>query len=300
VRALVAFLRLSRLVFLAGGFAGVALGAAVAASEGRPLRAATYAAAQVLVTAFQLMVHYANDWFDRAGDAGGERRRKTPWSGGSRVLVDGTLPARTAGFAAGLCAALGLAVAAGFARAGNGAAAATGVAIGVLAWAYSAPPLRFAARGLGEVDAALVVGVLVPAVAYAAFAGRLDAALFEATAAPFVAMLAMMLCVELPDAPADRLAAKRTLVVRTYPSCVWFAIAGLACVALVEALAATLRHAPAIAVLALIPAAAFAARLVWLANRDPRPASFAFAGPGLSATVTAGLAAVYALAATAR
>ncbi len=95
-----------------------------------------------------------------------------------------------------------------FALAGNATAAALGAAILVLAWCYSAPPVRFAARGLGELDAALVVAVLVPAVAYAAFAGRVDSALARATSAPFLAMLAMMLCVQLPDAGTDRASGK--------------------------------------------------------------------------------------------
>ena len=68
MRALLAFVRLSRPLFLYGGFAGVALGAAVARHLGHALDAATYLWAQGLVSAFHLMVHYANDYFDRAAD----------------------------------------------------------------------------------------------------------------------------------------------------------------------------------------------------------------------------------------
>ena len=64
-----AFVRLSRPLFLYGGFAGVALGAAVAHAQRLRLDVATYLWAQALVTSFQLMVHYANDYFDREADA---------------------------------------------------------------------------------------------------------------------------------------------------------------------------------------------------------------------------------------
>ncbi len=152
MRALLAFLRLSRPLFLYGGFAGVALGAAVARHLGHALDAAAYLWAQGLVSAFHLMVHYANDYFDRAADrhAAALRSERTPWSGGSGVLTAGELPPHVALVAALVCAALGLVATAHFALSGNRAVAGLGLAILVFAWCYSAPPVRFAARGLGE------------------------------------------------------------------------------------------------------------------------------------------------------
>ena len=75
MKRLRAFVRLTRPLFLYGGFAGVALGAAVARHLAHPLDVGTYLWAQGLVSAFQLMVHYANDYFDRASDAHGELGR---------------------------------------------------------------------------------------------------------------------------------------------------------------------------------------------------------------------------------
>ncbi|MDQ6942959.1 MAG: prenyltransferase, partial [Candidatus Eremiobacteraeota bacterium] len=171
---LLAFIRLSRPLFLYGGFAGVALGAAVAHAAGLRLDVAAYVWVQALVTSFQLMVHYANDYFDREADAHATR---TAWSGGSGVLTAHMLSPRVALVAALVCAALGLVVTARFALAGNAPVAWLGLAIGVLAWCYSAPPVRFAARGLGELDAALVVAVLVPLAGFAAFAQRIGEAM---------------------------------------------------------------------------------------------------------------------------
>src|SRR4030095_10362295 len=101
-----AFIRLGRPLFLGGGFLLYALGAAVARSHGHEIEVHVYLLGQLVVTAFQLMTHYANDYFDYEAD----RANKTPtrWSGGSRVLVAGELPRRTALIAARALAMLGI------------------------------------------------------------------------------------------------------------------------------------------------------------------------------------------------
>ena len=297
VSALAAFLRLSRPLFLYGGFAGVALGAAVAAWSGRRLDIATYLWVQALVTAFHLMVHYANDYFDREGDAAGGR---TAWSGGSGVLAAGALRPRVALLAALVCAALGLALTARFALAGNGAVAAAGAAIFALAWGYSAPPVRFAARGLGELATVLVVAVLVPCAGYAAFTARVDAGLLKALAGPALAMFAMMLCVELPDAGTDYLAAKRTLVVRWGPAATWRVVLVAAATAVLLSAAQAWKAGGLGGVAAMLPALVAGAALIRSAGHDPRPASMAFGGVALYAATVTGLAAAYALGATGR
>jgi 1,4-dihydroxy-2-naphthoate octaprenyltransferase len=292
--ALLAFARLTRPLFLFGGFAGVALGAAVAAWSGHRIDAAAYLWVQALVTAFQLMVHYANDYFDRTSDVLAQR---TAWSGGSGVLPSGALHPRVALIAALICAALGLAVSVRFWLGGNVAVAWIGIAICLLAWSYSAPPLRLAARGLGELDTALVVAVLVPAAGYAAFAGHLDSLLENALLAPAAAMIAMMLCVELPDAGADLAAGKRTMALRWGPARTLQMIGVVALVAATSAIGTALRLKLGLGVLALLPAAGAAFAVLRLIARDPRPASLAFWGIVLYATVTGGLAAAYGLAA---
>jgi 1,4-dihydroxy-2-naphthoate polyprenyltransferase len=294
VSPILAFVRLSRLPFLFGGFAGVALGAAVAAWTGRPLDVAAYLWAQAMVTAFQLMVHYANDYFDREVDV---RATPTGWSGGSGVLPAGDLSHAVALRAAVVCAALGLVATAHAAVAGNPALASLGVAIFVLAWSYSAPPLRLAARGLGEIDTVLVVAVLVPCAGYAAFAGTVGETMLRACIAPAAAMFAMMLSVGLPDAGTDFLGGKKTLVVRWGPSNAWRAIWVASGFALAIAAATAWRAHAGLGTLALVPAVVCGGALIRLATRDPRPASMAFWGVALYATTAAGLAAAYAAAA---
>ena len=211
MRALVAFIRLGRPLFLGGGFIGFGLGAATARFDGAAIALAPYLWAQALVCAFHAMVHYANEFYDRTGDALATR---TPFSGGSGVLVSGQLPARVALTAATAFGAAGTALVIRAALAGDGVLAVLGAGIGVLAWIYSAPPARLLARGLGEADTVLVVGLLVPLAGYAACAHGLGPHALYAALPGSAAMFAMMLCVEIPDVAADAASGKRTLVVR--------------------------------------------------------------------------------------
>jgi 1,4-dihydroxy-2-naphthoate polyprenyltransferase len=205
-----AFGRLARVKFLAGGVIGAGLGTAVAAFEGHAIDVRAYAIVQVAVTALQLMTHYANDYFDREADALAER---TPFSGGSGVLVDGSLPPNAALASAFACLAIGLLGAVVLILTGRGTAGAIVLGVAALAWAYSAPP-RLLGRGWGELDTALVVAVLVPAAAYAAQTGTLSVLAVASCLPGAAAMFTMMLAVEYPDLEADAATGKLNLVVR--------------------------------------------------------------------------------------
>lgn len=269
MRSLWAFIRLSRLKFLAAGFVGFALGAAVAAYEGIAVTFPLYLGGQLLVTAFHLMTHYSNDYFDRVADL---RTQRTAFSGGSGSLIDGTLSPRVALVAAVVCATIGAITACIFLLNGNIAVAAIGLAIGLLAWAYSAPPLRLLSRGLGELTAALVVGALVPLAGYATFAAGVDGLAVASTICPALAVFAMMIAVEWPDVDADRSSGKNNLLVQygkagmggLASACAAGAVACLALVALI----ALPKAATVLGLLLAAPAGSFS-----LAVRDPsRPA----------------------------
>jgi 1,4-dihydroxy-2-naphthoate octaprenyltransferase len=207
-----AFVRLSRPLFLAGGAVGVGLGTAVAAYAGRrPTDWFDCGLALLAVAVLQLMSHYANEYFDRTGDAGASR---TPFSGGSGVLVEGALAPRVALAAALASLPLGLAAAALFAVQGKPVAGIITIAIALLAWFYSAPPLRLLATGFGELNTAFVVAVLVPLLGYAAQGATLDARALAVTLPGAAAIFVMMLSVEVPDFDADSASGKRNLVVR--------------------------------------------------------------------------------------
>ncbi len=287
--SLAAFLRLSRLKFLAAGLVGGAFGTAIAMYEGARFDAGTYAVAQLTITSFHLMTHYANDYFDRNSDAGGVR---TPYSGGSGALLDGSLAPIVALRAALGCAALGMAGSLALATAGQRPTAAlAGLAIGVGAWAYSAPPLRLCARGLGELDTALVVAALVPLCAFLAQGAPPDARLFGSVLPGVAAILAMMLAVEYPDATADAVGAKRNLVVRlgtrrARPLGIAFVVATFAAFGAALFLRAPLTYAlvaPFLLPLGLSLGRAFAA---WRDEAPLRPAQLAGRGVAFFFLVT--------------
>lgn len=216
LHALIAFVRLGRPLFLAGGLILYALGAAVAACAGARLDWRLYLQGQLVVSLLQLMTHYANDYFDLEAD--GANRTPTRWSGGSRVLVAGVLRPAIA-----LRAAVVLALAAGAAVAvlllGGRAGSLSGpcfAAMFLLSWEYSAPPLRLHASGLGAPTVALVVTGLVPFAGFYLQAGSLAqvSLLWLALVPPFLLQMAMILAVDIPDAAGDAQAGKRTLAVR--------------------------------------------------------------------------------------
>jgi len=207
------FIRLGRFPFLTGGFILYALGAIIAAYEGAKVNWLVYICGQIIVTATQLMVHYANDYYDLAADR--LNRISTMWSGGSRVLVDGELPPRVAQITAigcGLIALIGSVLL---------IVADQNIMIGlllfpaiILSWFYSAPPVRLHSHGIGEVSATLVVAVLTPLTAYYLQAGRLTLLPIVAVIPISLLQFNMLISVAMPDMEGDALAGKQTLVVR--------------------------------------------------------------------------------------
>jgi 1,4-dihydroxy-2-naphthoate octaprenyltransferase len=214
VRKILAFVRLGRLPFLGGGFVLFALGAALARWAGHPIDAARYVLGQAAVTAFQLMTHYANDYFDYQAD----RANATPtrFSGGSRVLANAELPRGVALVGALVLAAIGVVLTAIVWRHAGARPTALLLVILVLAWEYSAPPLRLCATGLGELDTAVVVTGLVPLFGFGVQVPDLAGAgiVGLAVVPPMLLQLAMLLAIEFPDAAGDAATGKRTLVVR--------------------------------------------------------------------------------------
>ncbi|MDP9016933.1 MAG: prenyltransferase, partial [Candidatus Eremiobacteraeota bacterium] len=166
-----AFIKLSRLKFLTGGFLGVALGAIMAHRTTGAYLWPPIFAAQTVVTALQLMTHYSNDYFDQAADVLAIR---TPFSGGSGVFARKELAPAVGLLAAQSCLLIGLLVLSLFAARNNWIVVGLGVLIATLAWSYSSPPMRLHSRGLGECTTALIVGTLVPLLSFAAASNSLS------------------------------------------------------------------------------------------------------------------------------
>jgi 1,4-dihydroxy-2-naphthoate octaprenyltransferase len=178
--------------------------------------------------------------FDSGADLAVQPKDRSPFSGGKRVLVDGLLTRDQTALVALAFYLLG-------ATAGLLVVSmreprvlwlgAIGVAI---AFFYHAPPLRLSYRGLGEIAVALAYGPLIASGAYLVQRGTVSPALILMSL-PLGLLIAGFLWInEFPDYDADRMAGKRTLVVRLGRRAAsgWFAMIIAAAFALLAVLPA--------------------------------------------------------------
>lgn len=215
--SLALLLRMTRPGFLLVTLVGCVLGMATAAACGCGFDEVKGGLTVLLALMAHAGANVLNDACDAdSGADAANTRALSPWTGGARLIQQGRVTlAQTRQWAWTL---LALSAMGGLwlAVQSSGALLAMGAAGLVLAWAYSAPPLRLMHRGLGEVVVALawwgvVVGAdlvqrerffLIPAV----------------TAVSFALLVANILLVAgLPDARSDAAVGKRTLAVRLGP-----------------------------------------------------------------------------------
>ncbi|MBW8328109.1 MAG: NAD(P)H-dependent oxidoreductase [Thiobacillus sp.] len=142
----------------------------------------------------------------------------SPFTGGSRVLVEGLLSMRELriGIVAALAGALaGSAWLLNLTPASTSAVASVLGVMAILAIGYTAPPLKLCYRGLGELDVAFTHSIVVILCGYVFLGGAWN------DAQPWLLSLPLLLAIMpsitlsgIPDAEADAAAGKRTLAVR--------------------------------------------------------------------------------------
>lgn len=205
---------MSRPGFLAGSIPLYLVGVATAYHAGYGLRVLALLLGLATVWAVQAMTHFNNEYWDVLADEAADGPSRI--SGGSRILVDGLVPRRAARIAALSSLGLALLLAVTVLLRGEGG----GIYLGIVSvavvcgWLYSSPPVRFVARGVGEVVVAVVAGALVPAVGYLLQTPTLDRSIVS-VALPLVPLaFATSVATAVPDTEADRVTGKRTLPVR--------------------------------------------------------------------------------------
>jgi len=204
-------LRVARPQFLIAGLALFVFGACWAVLLGAPVSLSRMLFGYLVLLPAHLSVSYSNDYFDVDVD---KHDKHTFFSGGTGILVDHQELRKPAEWTAIALILVSLALGIvfqivysfpiwflGFVVLGN-----------LLGWFYSAPPLRFAYRGLGELSIVFSVGLLMPAFGYLVANGQLtpDGLLFSVPLMLY--SLASILTVEIPDMESDRLGNKRTWV----------------------------------------------------------------------------------------
>ena len=208
-------LRTTRLPFLSATIVPVVLGIAIAARQG------TFDLLSAVLTVIgasfvQLGLNVANDVFDAAQGADDANVTPTQYSGGSRVIQYGLVSFRQmAGLATAFYVAAGAIGLLLLGLRGSPALLAIGIVGFVVSIGYTAPPLKFVYRGLGEIAVAVGFGPLMLLGAYVVQTrGTLT---WEPVVAslPIALLVALILYVnEIPDRRGDARAGKRTLPVR--------------------------------------------------------------------------------------
>lgn len=202
------FIRLARLRFLLYNVLPVGLGVAVAGHEGYRVNLTWYAIAQLFAWVVHVMTHYCNEYFDLEADRANVYY--TPWTGGSRALVDGLIaPITSLGTSFLLFSGAVLLIAV----MPTTQARVIGTVTLALAWFYTAPPLKLNYRGLGELTVAAILNGLWPALAASLQAGTVPPLLFAVLAPTALLQAARMMVMNLGDRVSDESVGKRTLPV---------------------------------------------------------------------------------------
>jgi 1,4-dihydroxy-2-naphthoate octaprenyltransferase len=208
-------LRTTRLPFLSATIVPVVLGIAIAARHGS-FDLLTAVLTVIGASLVQLGLNVANDVFDTAQGADDANLTPTKFSGGSRVIQYGLVSFRQmAGIATVFYVGAGLIGLLLLALRGSPALLIIGVVGFIVSIGYTAPPLKFVYRGLGEIAVAIGFGPLMLLGAYVVQTrGALSWEPFVASL-PIALLVALILYVnEIPDRRGDARAGKRTLPVR--------------------------------------------------------------------------------------
>jgi 1,4-dihydroxy-2-naphthoate octaprenyltransferase len=160
-----------------------------------------------------LSVSFSNDYFDRQAD---RNSIQTAFSGGSKVLVEHPqLEALALKIASGLLLASVVAnVFFTFIYGYSFWFFIFSLLGGLLGWFYTAPPLKLAYRGLGELATMLAIGLLMPGMGYFVASGNIGP-LFQAFILPLSCYgLFFIITVELPDLESDSNNHKKNFLVK--------------------------------------------------------------------------------------
>ena len=206
-------LSLGRIKFLSYSPILYGLGATIATFRGEEFSPYYFIIGQITVWVVHMMTHFYNEYYDFDSDVLNEH--PSPWTGGSRILPQGILNPRDSIILAIFTTLLSLSLS--FLMPSPTTFLICLLAI-ILSWGYSAPPLSFCRRGMGELITAIVLNILTPALGFFLQKGDLVPGrtrdfllvLLPLAIIEFVRMMVM----NMPDRDCDAAVGKDTLVVK--------------------------------------------------------------------------------------
>ena len=206
-------IELGRLNFLAGGFFLYTMGVLLAIVSGVDFSLTYFLFGYAIMLPAHLSLSYSNNYFDIEVD---KFNKPVSISGGTKILIEKPeLKNLCKNIAIGLII-ISISLAfifivifsfpityLGFIIFGN-----------LLGWFYTAPPIRLAYRGLGEIANMINMGILMPGIGYWTMSGNLDLFFLVFSIAFLLYGLNFMIIVETPDMEGDKKAKKMTLVTK--------------------------------------------------------------------------------------
>jgi 1,4-dihydroxy-2-naphthoate octaprenyltransferase len=206
-------IRTFRLPFVIATILPITLGAVVAYRSGF-FDWLLFALTMVGALLLHLGVNTANDYFDSRAGVDELNTTPTPFSGGSRIIQYGLLPSRTvlslstASYAGGILIGLYLTITRGL------PILLIGLAGLLISYGYTAPPLKWAYRGLGELAVAVGFGPVLVLGSYYVQARSLSLEALIASIPVGVLVMLILYVNEIGDRTWDDEAGKKTLVAR--------------------------------------------------------------------------------------
>jgi 1,4-dihydroxy-2-naphthoate octaprenyltransferase len=207
------YMRAVRLPFLTGSLLPVALAGALACLRGEWGGFWYFCLTALGVAGLHTGGNLINDYYDSFG-SDPINRFATPFSGGSRVIVNQELSAETVRNLAYGCLGLGVLCGLALIYYGRPWVALLGLLGLAAAYLYSASPLQLMSKGFGELTIFLAFGPVLTLGAYYAMTGRVAPEGFF-VGLPLAFLITAILWInEFPDLEADTAAAKEHLVAR--------------------------------------------------------------------------------------
>jgi len=206
-------IELGRLRFLAGGFFLYLLGVLLAVASNVEFSVDKFLFGYAIMAPAHLALSYSNNYFDIEVD---EYGKPNSISGGTKILIENPELKNICKNMAASLMILSLIISVAFIYVYSFQLTFLGFIVfgNLLGLFYTAPPLRLAYNGFGEIANMMTTGILMPGIGYWVISGGFDT-LFYLFAIPFLLYgIDFIITVETPDMEGDRKGGKNTLVVK--------------------------------------------------------------------------------------
>jgi len=206
-------IELGRFRFLGGGFLLFCLGALLAVIAGADFDITLFFFGYAIMMPAHLGLSYSNNYFDVNVD---KFNKPISISGGTKILIENPELRIISKWLAVILMIISVIMTIIFMIFLNFPITFLFFVLGgnLLGWFYTAPPLRLAYKGLGEIANMITMGVLMPGIGFWVIFGGFDL-LFLLFSIPLLLYgLDFIITVETPDMEGDKIAGKNTLVVK--------------------------------------------------------------------------------------